>query len=345
MISNRTTQDSITLDNLQPGDILSWVIIGTRHFAIYSPVAGQQGDLIHMFFNSRNECAIFKSTISQPLKNLEQGQEITVIRSRTKDEGQAIAAQAEFWLRQGVNYDFSRLGQVLYNNNRDIAEPPIEENVKQYMKYAARRATMPVKSQEFPITNINWLTKLGLFMVGSKYLCDPISSAGLSVMDYSTATPNRSRGLNCIGLVAIVVAAVKLKDHIGVVTKDTGWLSRENIQTAMTEAQLNEFSIERLSETLTPAIANTHPHLTHGDVFLKNLLDDDEHWQCMGTLDKTSNLKPFNKEAYEAETQALRTTIRDNHAQFVADFKMGIFSRKPEQLSNGKAQAEQPRLG
>jgi hypothetical protein len=345
MHSSTIPQKKVNLNDLQPGDILSWVIMGTRHFAIYSPVEGQQGDLIHMIYNSHNECACFKSTISQPLRNLQEGQDITVIRSQNKEEGLAFAQQAEFWLRQGVNYDFSRLTQVLYNNNHGVTSPPREDNILQYLKYAARRETKPVKSSGFPITNINWMTKVGLFFVNTSNLCDPIPRWAMRVVDYSVNVPDHSRGLNCIGLIAAVIAAVKLKDEISAVNEETGWVSikhthltenklddtidRPGLHSVMNKKQLSQFSIERLAEILTPAIAKTSPHLTHSDDFLKNLLDDEDHWLTT-TLDKESALKPFDKAAYDAETQQLRQTISRNTETFVSTFGRGIFDKKQD---------------
>lgn len=355
MLSNRIPQENITLQSLKPGDIVSWVILGTRHLAIYSPVEGQQADLIHMFFNARNEARIFKSTISQPLSTLAADQEMTVIRSRIKDEGLAIAAQAECWLRQGVNYSFNRLARVIYDHNHDVEAPTFAETLSQHLKYAARRATMPVKAPSFPVTQMNWMTKAGLYMVGTGTACGPVSRWGLHLVDYSIATRDQAKGLTCIGFIVAVIAAVKLKHEIGTVTKDTGWVSLKNksrherasadfqallsdasyagpaLDELMTDEQIRNFSFDRLASILTPAIAKTHPHLTHSEDFFTNLLNDQDNWRCMGHLDKKSELKPFNKQAYEAEMKSMRDQMSEGHANFVAGFGVGIFARKAAQ--------------
>lgn len=348
MNSTRIPDQQVQLADLHPGDILIWEICGAPHAAIYSPVAGKQGEIIHIYINSESKCGIFKTPLGLPLQRLTEDQQVVIIRSTKPNEGEEIAKQAEFWLHQGINFDFARLGNTFYNNAYTHEIPSVEDNIRQYLKYAARRETMPVKSRDFPYYEPSYLALLGLAMLSPKFdTCQPLSWLGMQIMNYAIDTPDRPKGLSCAGFILACIAAVKLKDVVKPVNEKTGWVSLKNSEgegPSLEDVLVDQsaYNIEKLTELLTPAFANTNPHLPN-EGFFDLLMDDTKNWQCMGTLDKTSLRKDYDKDVGRKESAEIKEAIRVNHAAFIRKFP-GIFSRANE-ISGQEEEAPQMYFG
>ena len=318
----------VTVNDLRKGDLLIWTIHGLPHSAIYSPVEGQQADIIHMYINNNRTCGLYKGTLSHQQKTLGDDTPITIIRSTVPHEGEEIAQQAEFWLRQGVKYDIKRFAEAIYKNAHRDEFPSVEDNIRQYLKYAARRETMPIKSHELPYTQASYLALGGLWMMlgSAKNACyGGFSRQGLKLVNYAVDAPDRDKGFNCAGFILATIAAVKLKDEVLPVNEKTGWVSMSELDKVLSEKNID---VERLAAKLTPAIANTHPHLPDGKTFFETLLKDKVNWECLGTLNPKVFRARFNKEAYEEETTRNKDEVRQNHAAFCKKFGDTIFASR-----------------
>lgn len=314
----------VTVKDLQPGDIIVWEIKGLPHCSIYSPVEGKQADIIHMYINNNNTCGLYKGTLSHQQKTLGEDKPLVIIRSRTPHEGELIAKQAEFWLRQGIKYDIKRFAEAIYNSHHGDF-PSAEDNIRQYLKYASRRETMPVKSRELPYTQATYLALAGLFLViKNDICCMPVATQGLKLVNYAVDTPDRDKGFYCAGLILAIIAAVKLRDEVKPVNENTGWVSLPELDKVLTD---KNFDVSRLTEILTPAIANTNIHLPD-KTFFQELLKDQDNWECLGSLDKTIFRIKFDKQAYEREIAELQNEVRQNHGEFRRKFGDKIFGKR-----------------
>jgi len=116
-----------------------------------------------------------------------------------------------------------------------------------------------------------------------------------------------------------------LKDEVLPVDEHTGWVSMPELDKVLSEKNIN---VERLTAKLTPAIANTNPHLPDGKIFFQDLLNDEDNWECPGTLDKKVFLSQFDKDTYGREIAKIEDEVRQNHAEFLRKFGGQVFASK-----------------
>src|SRR3990167_615480 len=184
-----------TIHDLLPGDIFVFNYYGVPHAGIYAPTPGGQGDIIHMYFDKDRTGAI-KSTLS---KLLLSGSEVYIFRNKKLD-GEAIAAQAEFWLNQGIEYEKPRLAKSLYAYTDE--EGSEDYNILKYLLIAARRETMPIKTHQFPCPPGSKIGDIGLLMLLPDFTyCRPLSYVGSRFAMVEDGNPERPRGMTCITFV------------------------------------------------------------------------------------------------------------------------------------------------
>lgn len=349
------------------------------HVAIYAPNSEYIGDVIHMGTGFKRSGAI-RGTLAN-LYTLHAGLNKTgnffnlysntldaqVIRSKTLN-GEDIAQQAEHWLLQGVIYDEKRLADALEENEQDPDTSPEAQttHVFEYLKFAARRNTAPIKTPFFPYTMASFLSGFSsFFLAPSLNLPQWLMNLALRFIRYGTNYTGRAKGFNCAGFVLGVVGAVALKDEIQALSPENGWVSlkygdspedkesnyakalqtaqeKKGIQgglspglhTLLTDEQIQEFDIERL-KTKLGGLALLHPHRPHLNMFTEQILQNDEYWEDLGLVGENelatevSNLsKPFNKEEYRAEKKCDFQKIQENHKQFGVSYGDTAFAGK-----------------
>lgn len=357
MQSTAILPQSPTIHDLRPGDIIIFNVHGVHHAALYSPVEGEQGDLIQMTYDTERSGAV-KSTLS---KQLLIGKDVYAFRSKSKwINGEELAAQAEYWLRQGVVFDERRLARSMHDYS-GLPEKSEEHNVFQYLKYAARRDTAPIKVHHYPYNYTSYMAGTALAMLFPDYTyCRPLTYFFAKAVDYTTSSYDRPKGMNCIMLVVLSIAAVALKEEIKSVNAETGWVSLRystmpdyndldffktlgqvkeelgiddydapGLETLFTDEQLEQFDIERIKEKLTSAVVKLNPQQPSPENFLQNLREDKENWESLGVLDKTV-IKTFDKAAFGREVLAIKAQIEVNRKAFIAQFGPDIFNRNPD---------------
>ncbi|KTD35164.1 hypothetical protein Lnau_1835 [Legionella nautarum] len=373
------------ISELKRGDIILIRHNGKPyHVAIYAPNPEYIGDVIHMGTGFRRNGAI-RSTLEY-LYNLHAGLNATgnffnlysntldvqVIRSKTLD-GEEIAQQAERWLLQGVIYDEKRLANTLEENETlpDTSPEAQTVNVFEYLKFAARRNTAPIKAPFFPYTMASFLSGFSSFLLApSLNLPKWIMSLALTFIRYGTNYEGRAKGFNCAGFILAVVGAVALKDEIQELSPENGWVSLKygsspenkesnyanalktvqekkgvseglapGLHTLLTEEQIQDFDIERL-KTKLGGLALLHPHKPHLNSFTEQILQNEECWDDLGLLGEhelateVSNLsKPFDKEEYRAEKKSDFQKTQENHQQFGVSYGNTAFAGKTYPLS------------
>jgi hypothetical protein len=317
-----------TIHDLQPGDIFIFNFYGVPHAGIYVPTPGGQGDIIHMFFDGDRTGAT-KSTISKLLKD---GKDVYMFRHK-KIDGEAVAAQADFWLNQGIEYSKSRLARSLYDYGDD--ESTEEMNILKYFLFAARRETAPVKSHIFPCEPTSKITDTGVGMLLPDYTyCRPLTFVGANLAMYGAKDRSRPKGLTCITFVLACLAAVALKDDVTPVNGKTGWVSLKHgtdelgIQDIFTNDQIANCNPVTVREKLSPEFTKMDPHKPSPFEFFEMLKNDTSRWRLLGRLNNAI-VKPFNQQAYHAEKIQLAKNIKANRQKFVETFGEAIFNRDP----------------
>lgn len=321
-----------TIHDLLPGDIFVFNYYGVPHAGIYAPTPGGQGDIIHMYFDKDRTGAI-KSTLS---KLLLSGSEVYIFRHKKLD-GAAIAAQAEFWLNQGIEYEKPRLAKSLYAYTDEKAAE--DYNILKYLLIAARRETMPIKTHQFPCPAGSKIGDIGLVMLLPDFTyCRPLSYVGSRLAMVEDGNPERPRGMTCITFVLSCLAAIALKDEIQPVSAQTGWISLKHsdkhpgLHDLLTEEEAINFDVARLRNKLTTALSNLaklDPHNPSPDEFYNAIRTDEENWEFVGSVDNAI-VKEFDKQVYHQEQQTLKVNIKANRQKFIDAFGEEIFNRHPE---------------
>ena len=259
-----------------------------------------------------------KSTLTRQLQTMKKTLTVHVVRSKSID-GAAIAAQAEFWLRQGVSFDERRLANSLLQFSHPDTFPShsTELNVLEYLKFAARRETLPTKSKIFPYNYSSILTLIGILLnLPDYHISNSLSSFGQKLIKIGVDKVDRPRGFTCAGFVLACIGAVALKDEIAAVTGETGWASRKDARRAaagkrivielqckkfnaklvariitdqglhdmLTKEQLERFDVQRLAKKLTPLLANLNPHQPSVEMFFHAITTDPDNWEYFGCM-------------------------------------------------------------
>lgn len=351
-----TELNSVTIHDLKPGDIIFHEVRGIPHASIFAPIDGEVSDLVHVSY-ATNKSGGIKSTLSRQLQT--DPKTIVAFRSKRWD-GEEIAKQAEFWIRQGIVFDERRLANSLYDEGEKA--PSLETNIMRYLLCAARRETMPIKVHRYPYNYTDFPTSFSLAMLFPDFeVCRPLSYLFKRTVDYGTSSHNRPKGMSCIMFILFCLAAVALKDEINPVNKNTGWVSlkysplpadnesefakilrdaKEEIgnhnhgvagmEALLSEEQMANFNIDRLVEKLTPTIAGFDLHKPSPLDFMHSLLSDKANWECLGTIDKTV-LKEFDKDAYREEQLKIQQETVVNRQRFIEQFSDAIFNHDGEE--------------
>lgn len=317
-----------TIHDCRPGDIFFFNFYGVPHTGIYAPTPGGQGDIIHMYFD-KDRTGATKSTLS---KILLSGKEVYIFRHKHLD-GKAIAAQAEFWLNQGIEYDKPRLAASIYPyTDEDESD---EYNILKYLLIAARRETMPIKVHQFPCPPASTITDIGLSMLFPDFTyARPLSYIGSKLAMYDADNPDRPKGMTCVTFVLSCLAAVALRDEIQPVSGKTGWASLKHadhhtgILNLLSEEESANFDVDRLRQKLTTTISKLDPHKPSPFEFFDGVRSDADHWEFVGAVDHTI-VKEFDKQAYREEQLQLAANIKANRQKFIDAFGEDIFNRDP----------------
>ena len=349
-----SARNKISIHDCCPGDMVFFDVFGVPHVSIYAPKPGCQGDLIQMSYGATRSGAI-KSTLSQQLKTQK---DVVVYRSKLLD-GAAIADQAERWLRQGIVFDEVRLVNSIYDY--ETPKTSVEHNVLEYLKYAARRNTLPIKVHQYPYNYTSWVTSLGLGMLFPDHQYSRATTYLFShLAKYGTDSPDRPKGMSCVIFALLCIAAVALKDEIAPVTAETGWASLKysslpadddsefsatlhavkgvldnkgiegpGLQDVMTDEQREQFNLERLIHKLGKSLAALNPHEPRPEDLIQALANDADHWESIGFVDNTI-LKKFDKVAFSEESDAIQKEIEVNREAFYQTFGADIFNRDPD---------------
>jgi hypothetical protein len=344
----------LNIDNLKPGDIIIQTLRGNPfHVMFYSPIEGKAADSIHMGYGA-SRSGVIKSMLTheyQRTRTWGSWLEFHVFRPKTLD-GQAIAHQAEFWLRQGVNFDERRLGKSRKHEADGLAQPSGDLTIFQYLKFAARRNTFPAKSSHYPYTDSGMAAKIGMQLVHPAFsFPKSIVSLGNKMIQVKTKQVDYPKGFTCFGFILACIGAVALKDEIKEVDAAQGWVSlkhskiieaaattpfhhallsvkdelgavsgdRPGLDTLLNKEQLENFDLHQLAEKLTPAIVNCHPHLTSMTAFIKELRKDPQHWEEVGMLNKAEK-QSIDKQKYQTELQEMTEDTKLNRMIFANRF-------------------------
>lgn len=322
----------IDIKDLKRGDIIIVKFNGAPyHAAIYAPNKDQIGDLIHTGYGVKRS-GVIRSTLvhtyffheglrkeGDRFHPWEKNKiEIEVIRSKTLS-GDAIANQAEVWLKQGVLCDERKMMTALKNRKKEYdhsTEAEIE-TLFQYLKYTARRNTVPIKTPVFPNPISSMAAGIGVDLtVPSKNLNKLIVNLGYKLMDIGTNHEGRPKGFTCVGFVLSCIGAVALHDEIKALAPEDGWVSLKHgstprnpeskfaqtwnvvrdrlnitaqsqpgLDVLLTDEQIKNFNIERLKEKLTPALANINPQKPSIKAFNEGFKNDNKNWESLGMLD------------------------------------------------------------
>ncbi|WP_419420250.1 hypothetical protein ACNVED_02835 [Legionella sp. D16C41] len=372
----------VEVTNLKRGDIIIIKFNGVPyHAVIYAPNPEQIGDVIHMGYGLKRS-GLIRSTLAHTiyfhheLKNTgnlfhpwqKNKIETQVIRSKTLS-GEEIANQAECWLKQGILYDEKRLMDALINKDKD-PDTSIEaqaNNVFQYLKFAARRETAPIKNPIFPHPISSFAAGIGVILTIPSYnLYKPFIKLGFHLMDKGTAYEGRPKGFSCAGFVLACIGAAALKDEIKAITPEGGWVSFKHgsmpedkksnyainlqkisnnlnanntkhpgLHTLLSEEQIKNFNIDHYTHKLTPFLANLNPQRPSIKSFMAGIEKDKENWEDLGPLSEIklgktilSTSKVFNKEEYKVENKKLLQDIKENREQFKKDFGNSAFQHE-----------------
>jgi hypothetical protein len=347
----------INMSELKPGDILICKN-GDRpfHALIFSPKSGEMGDVIHVGYGAYRS-GVIKSNAEGLLSKLPASREIQVLRPLSIP-GEAIADQAEFWLRQGIPFDEMRGADTV---ERDCAQAPLaspQHNVLQYLKLASRRETIPVKpALDYPYNNSGFVAMLCTAILNPSRPYNDITSQLLK-WGRSQAKPGRPKGFTCIGFVLAILGCCALSTELLPVSSETGWVSLKNgdipaeaspfrdllvstrqelrmpatssrpgLHTLFTPEQLATFNLETLIEKLTPAIASLSPKDTTLREFLDATQLDPTHWANLGLLNRASLRTAFIKEDYRSEIKRVEHEIEQNRVRYAQDFHAPIHTR------------------
>lgn len=305
----------LSIDDLQPGDILIHTVEGRAYHAmLYSPIESEVSNIIHMGYGSQRS-GLIKSTLNRIMMNTPRGHAIQVIRSNTLD-GKQLAAQAEHWLRQGVAYDELRFVKMIEREYYQSPETSVTTNVRHYLKYAARRETMPMKpAEEYPYLHS------GMFVVFLCGIIHPVSKFPLLLPFYLmllrllTNVENRPRGFTCIGLILAVVGAVALRDEVEPINEQSGWNSIKHAATPF------DSSLIPMIEKLSPSIAEINPQFGSVQQFFDATMVDRDHWNHLGVLTKDVPLTFFYPSKYREEKQRIERAVQINRKVYDEQFK------------------------
>ncbi|WP_028388015.1 hypothetical protein [Legionella fairfieldensis] len=373
----------INITELQRGDIIIVMHNGTPyHAAIYASNPEYIGDVIHACSGFKRS-GVTRGTLAH-LYHLHHGMnkagnffhlsqkntlEIHIFRSKTLS-GEAIANQAERWLLQGVTYDEKRLADTVENCNehQKISREVQILNVFEYLKFAARRETAPIKTPFFPYPGASVSSVLGSFFVApSLNLPTSVVNVGLKLMKKGANYDGRVKGFSCAGFVLACIGAVALQDEISPLTPQRRWVSlkygkspqdpdtsyakawqclkdslgelkyeqsQSGLDTLLSEEQIQQFDIDRLINKLS-FLANLHPHHPSIRAFIEGIQSDDENWQNLGSLNeiKMNNQyrvvsRPFTKKDYKEEKAIDMEIIKTNHHQFGRQYGESAFKRE-----------------
>ncbi|MFT4060277.1 MAG: hypothetical protein QM652_12100 [Legionella sp.] len=371
----------VDITEMKPGDIV--VIMHNDkpyHVAIYAPSPMLIGDVIHMGVGFKRSGAIrgtlaglcnLHTELSNTGNRWNFGQKNTlkvrIFRSQDIDGGK-IARQAQVWASQGVIYDEKRTMETVQNNDRhyELSEKAQTINIFQYLKYATRRKTAPIKAPLFPNPVASFSAGFGsFFMAPSLNLPNSLTKLGFNLIKKGTRDENRPHGFSCAGFVLACIGAVALEDEIGCVNPEIGWASLkygkgpgdtngpyaqawQQVQQAMdireasqpglhellTHEQLANFDLQRLKKKLS-FLANLHPHHPSIRTFLEGITQDKQKWQDLGELNQIAlggraspGSKPFNAKAYQAEKKVFLDEVRFNHQKFGRQFASQAFTKE-----------------
>ena len=350
------------------------------HAAIYAPDREHVGDIIHA-------CSGFKRTgvtrgtlanlyhLHHGLNNAgnffksgpKNSVELHVFRPNIL-RGEDIAIQAASWLIQGVPYDERRLADTIQDNDRhyDTTRDAQIANTFEYLKYAARRNTAPIKTPFVPYTGASISSIFGSFFTAPPLnLPNYLVNFGIGLMRRGTNQEVRVKGFTCAGFVLSCIGAVALNDEISPITPETGWVSlkygtapddmssnyarawqcaqetrgaharpRPGLHHLLSPMQIRNFDPDRLIRKLS-FLANLHPHHPSTRAFNEGLQGDTDNWGFIGQLQApglgpqpTTVSKPFSKTDYKTEKRLDSVLTHANHRQFKHDFGQTAFRRE-----------------
>ena len=371
----------VSISNLRRGDIIIVKFNGVPyHAAIYAPDPEHIGDIIHACSGFKRT-GVTRGTLAN-LYHLHQGLnnagnffksgprntvELQVYRPKTLS-GEEIANQANKWLKQGVPYDERRLAITIQDDERnyDTSRDAKIANTFEYLKYAARRNTAPIKTPFVPYSGASISSVFGSFFIAPPlYLPRFIVNFGIGLMMRGTNHEPRVKGFTCAGFVLSCIGAVALQDEISPISRESGWVSLkygsvpEDMSSSYARAwrhaqelrgehaksspglhhllsaeQMRDFNLDRLINKLS-FMSNLHPHHPSTRAFNEGLQSDTENWEAIGQLQAlrlgpqpTMVSKPFSKANYEAEKRLDRELAHTNHQQFARDFGQTAFKRE-----------------
>jgi hypothetical protein len=368
----------VSISDLHRGDIIIVKFNGVPyHAAIYAPDSEHIGDIIHACSGFKRT-GVTRGTLAN-LYHLHQGLnnagnffksgprntvELQVFRSKIIN-GEEIANQAKSWLMQGVPYDERRLADTVQDDarNYDTSRDAQLANTFEYLKYAARRDTAPIKTPFVPYTGASISSIFGSFLIAPPlYLPRFLVNFGIGLMKSGTNQDVRVKGFTCAGFVLSCIGAVALRDEISPISRESGWVSlkygsapedtssnyasawqraqetrgeharsRPGLHQLLSAEQIRNFDPERLIRKLS-FLSNLHPHHPSTRAFNEGLQSDTDNWESIGQLQEiklgsqpTTVNKPFNKANYEAEKRLDRELAHTNHQQFDRDFGQTAF--------------------
>jgi hypothetical protein len=332
--------------------------INPYHSMIYAPNPNYVGDVIHMGCGFKRSGAI-RSTLAQTVRlhnmlndtgnkfNYETPNQTKIHVYRIRSGiGEAIAQQAEFWMLQGVLYDEKRLVDTVENNARhyDTSIDAQTVNAFEYLKYAARRETAPIKTPLFPHSVSSISSGFGGFcMAPSLNLPNSVTEFGYKIIKSGTDYAERPKGFSCAGFILACVGATLLREEIQPIRAELGWVSlkygkgpqnghtpyahswnkvqerisiQEKTEIPGLSSLLDEktFDLKRILKKLS-FLAYLHPHHPSVKAFYEGI-NQAEDWKYIGNIDITSLAISFNKKNYENEKSLDLAQIRQNHQSF-----------------------------
>lgn len=370
----------VQISQLKRGDIILIREKGKPfHAAIYAPDPRFTGDIVHMGVGFKRSGAI-RSSFTNIYRSFQEINrvipnvfDVQVIRSK-KLTGEDIALQAEYWMLQGVIYDEKRLADTIEEDEirHDTSIEAQTVNIFEYLKFAARRKTAPIKTPYFPHAGASFFSVIGTFFQGTPLnWFKTVRNFGLRLIRYGTnyddLPEERIKGFTCVGFPLAVCGAVALQDEIQEVAPGS-WVSlkyggspenkesnyakalrvmqtkkgiegdigtRPGLHTLLTSDQIQNFNIARLQKKLG-ILALQHPHKPNLNTFVRLIHEENDDWENLGILDtdKLYETKAtFDKKAYRAERKSILQEVQKGHQQFGQLHGDAAFSDRTYQLS------------
>jgi hypothetical protein len=242
----------------------------------------------------------------------------------------------------------------LYDDGKETRSR--EFNMLQYLKYAPRRETNPIKIHHYPYTHTSYMTGVGVGMLFPDYFQSSYAAPLFAKMaQYGRENADRPKGMTCVMFVLSCLAAVAFEREVRPVSDKTGWVSikysslpadksselyavlsrvKAEIQApecegpGLQDVMTGDFDMDNLVEKWGASLADINPQRAFPREFFQALMKDEVNWKRLGAVDKTERHE-FDRERIHEDGCKIRMNTVKNLTDFVGKFGVGLFNRVP----------------